>query len=349
MTTVATTLRSAYLAGPMRGYESYNFPAFHKATAKLRAANWSIFSPAERDEADEALNGEWGISAEGRGLDYFMQFDLAAVCQTDCVIVLKDWEFSQGARLETAVAVELGHPVFEFVTRRFGKFELVSVNPTYIQSMFALNAAAGPLHEEVGGCQDTVGCRCRSNGDDCNCGDPSQAWEPTEEQVVQLAAAIADGSIIDYGPADEGPALVSNDPTEIEEYLAAGERDTTRERYAEDGKLSLVSALPTGSEARKGVPLASGLLDYFPAALAEVARVSKAGNDKHNPGQPMHHARGKSTDHADCLLRHLVDRGKVDAETGQRHSGEVAWRALALLQQELEDEGLAPLPRGAKL
>jgi hypothetical protein len=111
----------------------------------------------------------------------------------------------------------------------------------------------------------------------------------------------------------------------------------------------LASALPTGSEARKGVPLARGVLDYFPAALAEVARVSKAGNDKHNPGQDMHHARGKSTDHADCLLRHLVDRGKVDVETGQRHSAEVAWRALALLQQELEDEGLAPLPRGARL
>jgi len=112
---------------------------------------------------------------------------------------------------------------------------------------------------------------------------------------------------------------------------------------------SIESALPTGSEARKGVPLARGVLDYFPAALAEVAKVSKAGNDKHNPGQEMHHARGKSTDHADCIMRHLVDRGKVDSETGMRHSAEVAWRALALLQQELEDEGLAPLPRGARL
>ena len=116
-----------------------------------------------------------------------------------------------------------------------------------------------------------------------------------------------------------------------------------------DEKVFIESALPTGSEARKAVPLVSGVLDYFPAALAEVARVSKAGNDKHNPGQPMHHARSKSTDHADCLLRHLVDRGKVDPETGQRHSAQVAWRALALLQQELEDDGEAPLPRGARL
>jgi hypothetical protein len=108
------------------------------------------------------------------------------------------------------------------------------------------------------------------------------------------------------------------------------------------------SPLPSGSDARKAVPLVTGVLDYFPAALAEVAKVSKAGNDKHNPGQPMHHARGKSTDHADSLLRHLVDRGGIDPDTGVRHSAEVAWRALALLQQELEDAG-APLARGARV
>jgi len=109
------------------------------------------------------------------------------------------------------------------------------------------------------------------------------------------------------------------------------------------------SALPHGSDARKNVPLARGLLDYFPAALAEVAKVSKYGNDKHNPGEELHHARGKSTDHADCVLRHLVDRGTIDPDTGMRHSALVAWRALALLQQELEDAGEAPLPRGARL
>jgi hypothetical protein len=94
--------------------------------------------------------------------------------------------------------------------------------------------------------------------------------------------------------------------------------------------------------------MARGLLDYFPAALAEVAKVSKYGNDKHNPGEDLHHSRGKSTDHADCIVRHLVDRGTKDAD-GIRHTALVAWRALALLQQELEDEGLAPLPRGARL
>jgi hypothetical protein len=107
-------------------------------------------------------------------------------------------------------------------------------------------------------------------------------------------------------------------------------------------------SLPTDAAARKAAPMAEGVLWYFPAALAEIARVSKAGNDQHNPGQPMHHARGKSTDHADCILRHLADAGLKDSD-GLRHTAKVAWRALALLQEELEREEGAPMPRNAKL
>ena len=107
------------------------------------------------------------------------------------------------------------------------------------------------------------------------------------------------------------------------------------------------TVLPTDATARKAVPLVRGCLDYFPAALAAVAEVSRRGNEQHNPGQPMHHARGKSSDHADCLVRHLVERGTLDAD-GLAHTAKVAWRALALLQEELEAAG-APLARGARL
>jgi hypothetical protein len=109
----------------------------------------------------------------------------------------------------------------------------------------------------------------------------------------------------------------------------------------------MTASLPADAAARKAAPMAEGLLWYFPNALAEVARVSKAGNDQHNAGQPMHHARGKSTDHADCILRHLVDAGTVDSD-GMRHSAKVAWRALALLQEELERDTGVPLPRNAR-
>ena len=88
---------------------------------------------------------------------------------------------------------------------------------------------------------------------------------------------------------------------------------------------------------RKTTPIFTGCVDYFPLALAEIARVSKAGNDQHNPGKPMHWNRGKSSDHVDCILRHLIERGIVDTD-GIRHTAKAAWRALALLQEEIEAE-----------
>lgn len=95
--------------------------------------------------------------------------------------------------------------------------------------------------------------------------------------------------------------------------------------------------LPTDSKERKEVPIVSGVLDYFPDAIAEVARVSVAGNNQHNPGQPLHWSKDKSTDHADCIGRHLIERGTIDTD-GMRHSAKLAWRALANLQIELERE-----------
>ncbi len=363
MTEVATTLRTAYLAGPMRGYEEYNFPAFRKAAKHLRKKGWRIWSPAERDEDDPSIDHTENVAGWSgtRGLDYFMQFDLAAVCRNDCVICLPGWEASQGARLETMVATEVGHPVFELVKKK-----LHAVNPDYVRVTFAEKSLGVLTWEE-----------------DKNVEEPSELnWVATEEPATEdeiFAAAPSDEellSAVDFPDFPEGkveepylvpgpegvdtPVYVSNDPTEIS--LRQTYEDWVAQNRALDGLSKLAeavsafeppqsmyaeSAVPFGSAERKAVPITSGVLDYFPAALVEVAKVSKAGNDKHNPGQPLHHARGKSTDHADSLLRHLIDRGKIDAETGQRHSAEVAWRALALLQQELEDEG-APLARGAR-
>ena len=95
--------------------------------------------------------------------------------------------------------------------------------------------------------------------------------------------------------------------------------------------------LPTDAQERKQIPIVSGVLDYFPLAIAEVAKCSWAGNQQHHPDKELHWDKTKSTDHADCIGRHLIDRGKFDTD-GQRHSAKLAWRALALLQLELEEE-----------
>jgi hypothetical protein len=98
-----------------------------------------------------------------------------------------------------------------------------------------------------------------------------------------------------------------------------------------------MSLLPTDPQERKKIPLWSGLLQYFPDALADVAHLSYVGNDQHNPGESLHWAREKSTDQEDTLLRHLMEKGTLDTD-GIRHSAKVAWRALAMLQLEIEGE-----------
>lgn len=95
--------------------------------------------------------------------------------------------------------------------------------------------------------------------------------------------------------------------------------------------------LPEDAKSRKEYPLYSGLFVYFPDALAEVAHVSWIGNEQHNPGQPLHWDRSKSTDEPDALLRHVADSvtSQFDSD-GVRHSAKAAWRALARLQKEIE-------------
>lgn len=98
------------------------------------------------------------------------------------------------------------------------------------------------------------------------------------------------------------------------------------------------------SAKRKEYPIFSGLLAYFPDALAEVAHISYLGNQKHNPGQPLHHARGKSNDHLDCAARHLI-QAQWD-EGDENHLAEAAWRVLAELQVRCERKRNLSPPAG---
>ena len=93
--------------------------------------------------------------------------------------------------------------------------------------------------------------------------------------------------------------------------------------------------LPSDAAKRKAIPLATGCLDYFPKALAAVAECSRVGGEQHHPGEALHWDRSKSGDESDALIRHFMERGTVDTD-GIRHSAKTAWRALALLEKELE-------------
>ena len=85
--------------------------------------------------------------------------------------------------------------------------------------------------------------------------------------------------------------------------------------------------LPEDAAERKKFPLYRGLMMYFPDALLAVARVSFEGGQQHHPEKQIHWDRNKSNDHADALLRHMLEDDW----------GKVAWRALAKLQTHIEE------------
>ena len=108
------------------------------------------------------------------------------------------------------------------------------------------------------------------------------------------------------------------------------------------------TSLPDNAVARLEYPMADGLLDYFPNALAEVARLSFLATQQHHPDKPMHWDRTKSTDHRNKILRHLVDTDGVD-DKNIDHWAMVCWRALAGYQVYLEQKHGLPLSRASRV
>ena len=101
-------------------------------------------------------------------------------------------------------------------------------------------------------------------------------------------------------------------------------------------------SLPTDAAARKRLPIYSGVVRYFPHALAAVAELSKIGNDQHNPGQPLHWAKEKSSDEMDALMRHVTDMAidPLDRDPDAVLAAvKTAWRALANLER-MHDAGI---------
>lgn len=84
-----------YIAGPMTGLPEFNYPAFHKAAAMLRAAGHDVINPAENPPP---ACGTW----QG-----WMRMSVAQVAGVDGVVMLPGWECSRGARLEHDIATQL--------------------------------------------------------------------------------------------------------------------------------------------------------------------------------------------------------------------------------------------------
>lgn len=107
-----------YVAGPMRGYPEFNFPAFYAAAEKLRAEGHAVFNPAERDNQTHGVDiskgnatgdEEQAAKEHGFNLREALGEDLAWICaEADAVYMLAGWADSKGARAEKATAEALG-------------------------------------------------------------------------------------------------------------------------------------------------------------------------------------------------------------------------------------------------
>jgi hypothetical protein len=172
---------------------------------------------------------------------------------------------------------------------------------------------------------DKRGCEFRTrDGHDSNfcvnCGNPkTEAHKPQPQPIDPEGAALVRPEPIAERPAETG------DPKDYNGEVAAPR-----------------IGLPTDYDQRKSLPIFEGCIMYFPLALLAVSEVSRLGNEQHNPGEPLHWARGKSMDQYNTAVRHMMDHrlgGRYDTDGG-RHLAKAAWRVLAALQLDIEQEAL---------
>lgn len=109
------TKPKAYLAGPMRGYEDFNFPAFDRAQAHLESLGYIVINPAQVDRVMEG----WGKKPPEdlrvtrdlrrrvirRDINEILEFDPD---NEDIIYFLRGWQNSAGVQVERALGEFLG-------------------------------------------------------------------------------------------------------------------------------------------------------------------------------------------------------------------------------------------------
>jgi hypothetical protein len=118
-------MKQIYIAGPMTGYEYFNFQEFDKWRDYYEALGYNVFSPADHDRSllnktlewmptEEDSVGPWKSWApeatQGKlpTLRDMLGADLQWIAKTaDSIHMMKGWENSRGANAEWALAKAL--------------------------------------------------------------------------------------------------------------------------------------------------------------------------------------------------------------------------------------------------
>jgi len=108
-----------YIAGPMRGYDDYNYPAFDRQSMILERQGWKVINPADMDRDDEKpINGPHQFNPDDNYEDHeFMRNalkrDMVAICdECTAIYMMSNWEKSKGAKAEWALAKALGLDIY---------------------------------------------------------------------------------------------------------------------------------------------------------------------------------------------------------------------------------------------
>ena len=94
-----------YIAGPMRGYPQYNYPAFNAADEWLTLQGWEVKSPAK---ISKTFGTPSAIDANPYLLARLMRYEIEVLEKCDAIYLLRGWEKSVGAKEELAVALREG-------------------------------------------------------------------------------------------------------------------------------------------------------------------------------------------------------------------------------------------------
>lgn len=111
-----------YIAGPMRGIEFYNFPAFDRAKESLIEMGHGVVSPADIDrklghDPMKSENTDWDSFPDELSLNETIVRDVEAVLSCDAIYLLFGAEKSKGAMAEKSIAEWAGKSVLYEGTR----------------------------------------------------------------------------------------------------------------------------------------------------------------------------------------------------------------------------------------
>jgi hypothetical protein len=303
---ISPRTHTLYLAGPMTGYDRFNFDAFEKARKHLRLLGFAVVCPAEMDLRDgfDPDAGEWTPDHH----DAAARRDLLAIANVDAVAVLRGFTASAGARVEITAARWIGLPV------------VAALNPTTDLSASVDKWLAGrgvdiPLYTFEQGATT-----------------PTTATPPARTVLEGTSEAQRgfDGHTAHLRAVD--PLVVAEraqDLAEAREHAADSPSSPRPPDKAESGEVRMIDA-DTGAE--KGRKLAR--FDLLPTGpLTEIAEHYGLGAAKYaERNWERGYAWSLSYGAAQRHLTAFWSGEDLDPELGDTHLSAVAFHILAMME-----------------